>query len=113
MTIEQIARICHETNRHYCFALGDYSQVTWAEAPAWQHESAMHGVGAILNGVTLTPEEQHESWCAEKRSTGWKYGPTKDTELRTHPCLLPYHELPVEQQRKDRLFRAIVQALRD
>jgi hypothetical protein len=35
----------------------------------------------------------------------------KDAELKTHPCLVPFEELPKFQQQKDRLFRAIVKAL--
>jgi RyR domain len=47
----------------------------------------------------------------QKLADGWIYGVEKDAESKTHPCLLPYAELPVEQRRKDALFRAIVQSL--
>jgi hypothetical protein len=39
-----------------------------------------------------------------KRSEGWEHGETKDVERKTHPCLVPYDELPPEQKRKDELF---------
>lgn len=32
MTIEQIARVCHEVNRAYCESMGDTSQVPWEDA---------------------------------------------------------------------------------
>jgi hypothetical protein len=60
--------------------------------------------------LIVRPEQSHESWWAEKQRTGWTYGPVKDAEKKTHPCCVPYAELPREQQRKDALFFAIVKA---
>jgi hypothetical protein len=34
-----------------------------------------------------------------------------DEGTKTHPCLVPFADLPEDQQRKDALFIAIVQAL--
>lgn len=42
---------------------------------------------------------------------GWEYGPVKDPEAKEHPCLVPFSDLPREQQAKDFLFRAVVRAL--
>jgi hypothetical protein len=42
---------------------------------------------------------------------GWVYGETKDPVAKTHPCLVAYNDLPIEQQVKDHLFRAVVKAL--
>lgn len=105
-----IARTCHEANRAYCQSLGDDSQKSWDEAPEWQRESARNGVLFHLNG-DHGPEASHESWLAEKRAQGWKYGPVKDPESKEHPCFVPYSELPPEQKAKDYIFRAIVHAL--
>jgi len=54
----------------------------------------------------------HESWCDFKRADGWVFGEVKDAGAKTHPCLVPYAELPEEQKIKDHLFSAIVTALR-
>lgn len=48
----------------------------------------------------------------EKIEDGWVYGDEKDTEKKTHPCLVPYEELPEFQKKKDALFQAIVDALK-
>jgi len=37
--IEDIARMCHQINKSYCEAIGDYSQVDWENAPEWQKQS--------------------------------------------------------------------------
>lgn len=106
-----IARVCHEANRALQTALAeDGVSPPWDSAPAWQRESAVDGVQKALAGAS--PEELHESWCAFKRADGWVYGPVKDGDAKTHPCLVPYDELPAGQRLKDELFSAIVGVLR-
>lgn len=107
-----IARACHEANRAYCKSIGDDTQVPFDEAPRWQVDSAIQGVKAHLANPTMTAEQSHESWLAEKKRTGWKFGPVKDAERKEHPCFQPYADLPESQQRKDALFGACVEALR-
>ena len=44
MNIEQVAKVCHETNKAYCETVGDASQKSWNEAEEWQRQSAIKGV---------------------------------------------------------------------
>lgn len=111
LTPEAVARICHETNRAYCLAIGDASQKPWDDAPDWQRLSAVKGVDYLLANPSAGPSKSHESWLHEKTLTGWKYGPVKDEVKKEHPCLVPYHQLPIEQRNKDRLFHGIVRTL--
>ena len=111
MTIEQIAQICHEANRTLCVATGDNSQPSWAEAPDWQRESALNGVSFHLANPDASASHSHEEWLREKLATGWKYGPVKNPEAKEHPCIVPFEELPEDQQAKDYLFQSIVWSL--
>lgn len=111
ISVLDVARVVHEANRALCLSLGDTSQVPFDEAPSDQIASATAGVEAIVDGHVRSPEASHESWSAQKVADGWVYGPVKDLEKREHPCLVPYGQLPVEQQRKDFMFLAIVTAL--
>lgn len=110
MKADDIAHICHETNRAYCQTIGDWTQFPWADAPDWQRDSSIKGVQGILSGMITRPEQSHESWLKEKEATGWKYGPVKDSEKKEHPCFVPYAELPANQRVKDALFFAVVMA---
>lgn len=112
MKVEQIAEVCHETNRAYCAVLGDNSQAPWAHAPEWQRISAVNGVRFHMENPDSGPSHSHESWLAEKAADGWKYGPVKDAEKKEHPCFVPYEELPAAQKAKDALFIGVVRALR-
>lgn len=108
--IEQIAQICHETNRAYCQTIGDDSQQSWDRAEEWQRESARRGVRFAIENPGAPASAQHDAWLQDKIRDGWKYGPFKIVAKREHPCILPYAELPVQQRFKDDLFRAIVMA---
>jgi hypothetical protein len=108
---EDIARVCHQINRAYCQALGDFSQPAWDDAPMWQQSSAMLGVELHLKNPLAGVEASHTSWMAQKLNEGWVYGPVKDANAKTHPCIVPYAQLPREQQAKDFLFRAVVHEL--
>lgn len=106
----EIAQVCHEANRALQALHGDPApSPAWGDAPDWQRDSAVEGVEHALNGAS--PEELHESWCDVKRRDGWVYGPVKDADAKTHPCLVAYDLLPVEQKVKDHLFAGIVSAL--
>ena len=108
--MERIARICHEVNRAYCQALGDMSQPYWHDAPEWQRSSARMGVDLHTMG-DFGPEASHISWMQQKLDEGWVYGPVKDAEKKEHPCMVPFADLPREQQAKDFIFRAVVHAM--
>lgn len=109
--VEHVAFVCHETNRAYCTTLGDDSQRPWQDAPGWQQESARAGVRGIHEGRIKTPMDSHASWSDEKIADGWTFGVTKDPIAKTHPCLVPFAQLPPAQQAKDRLFFAVATAL--
>lgn len=113
LTIEEVAGICHEANRRLCLHLGDLSQPPWDAAPDWARDSAIAGVDMHLkSGTLVSPEASHASWLAHKIADGWIHGPVKDPDKKTHPCLVPFEQLPPAQQAKDWLFGGIVRALR-
>lgn len=111
LTKYDIARVAHEVNRAYCQSIGDHSQLPWECAPVWQKESAVNGVEFHQKNQYAPASASHENWSRIKIEDGWKYGPVKDVEKKEHPCLVPFDHLPLEQQVKDYLFRAVVQSL--
>ena len=110
LTVEQIAQIAHETNRAYCLMIGDTSQREWSAAEQWQRDSAIKGVAYALTNPDAPASAQHDAWLKDKESAGWTFGPIKDPVAKTHPCIVPYDRLPIEQRLKDYLFKGIVNA---
>lgn len=111
--VERIARVCHEANRAYALAFGeDPLQIhpSWDACPEKIRESARYVVINALEGAT--PEQLHESWTKTKLEDGWHYGTNRSNELKLHPCLVPYDQLPGVQRKKDSLFYNIVNTLK-
>lgn len=106
-----IARVAHEVNAAYCRSLGDYTQPAWENAPEWQQKSAIAGAELHLSDPSLSASASHAAWMAIKVAEGWVYGPEKDAEKKTHPCLVPFDELPPEQRAKDFIFQGVVHAI--
>lgn len=110
-TVQLVAKVCHEVNRAYCKSIGDNTQPSWEDAPEWQKKSAADGVIHAMSNPGVTPKMSHENWLKTKKAEGWVYGPVKDLDKKAHPCMVPYNELPKEQQTKDDLFLAVVSAM--
>lgn len=107
----QIAMVCHQANKAWCEANDDYSQKDWCEAEEWQRQSAISGVIFRIGNPDKGHDIQHNSWLEEKVKDGWVYGEIKDAEAKTHPCIVPFEELPEFQKKKDSIFCAIVDSL--
>lgn len=110
--ILNIAVVCHQANMAWCQCYGDLSQKDWAQAEPWQRDSAIKGVEYALANPDAPDSAQHDAWMADKIKDGWVYGEVKDATAKTHPCIVPFELLPPMQQAKDKLFRAIVSALK-
>ncbi len=44
----------------------------------------------------------HEVWAETRINQGWTYGEQRDDELKTHPSLVPYEQLPESEKEYDR-----------
>lgn len=44
----------------------------------------------------------HEVWSAGRMANGWTYGVVRDDAKKTHPCLVPYEQLPEAEKEYDR-----------
>jgi hypothetical protein len=110
---DMAAIMAHEANRVWCILNGDDSQPEWDDAPAWQMCSAIQGVKFHIANPDAGDSASHDSWMKQKIADGWVYGDVKrpDATPPTHPCIVPFGDLPSEQQTKDALFRSIVHAV--
>lgn len=108
--LNEVARICHEVNHAYCQSIGQAS-VPWREAPEWQRASARMGVLEVAKDPSISHGDLHQRWYDHKAAEGWTYGEVKDAEAKTHPCMVPFAELPECERIKDALFLGVVRAM--
>lgn len=107
---EDVARVVHEATRALQYIQGDPAPAEpWNSFSDDRRKVVIDGVRRARNGES--PRELHESWREDLLRHGWKYGLIKDPEAKTHPCLMPYDQLPGRQKDKDELFVQIVIAM--
>lgn len=107
--IELAAKTAHEVNNIYRAALGENPKPPWDRCPEELRESVRSGVRGIMAGHT--PEKSHEGWLSFKAEHGWTYGEVEDPVKKTHPCFLPYDQLPAAQQLKDTIYHSVVRGV--
>ena len=50
----------------------------------------------------LMARNVHEVWAGSRMAQGWTHGAQRDDARKTHPCLVPYDELPETEKEYDR-----------
>jgi hypothetical protein len=59
-----------------------------------------------------SPAELHGGWVQAYIDMGWRYGPVRDSEVKTHPDMVPYDQLEQREQDKDSVFIALCEIAR-
>ncbi len=52
--------------------------------------------------VEQMAKQVHDVWAQSRMEQGWCYGEQRNDTLKTHPCLVPYEELPEVEKAYDR-----------
>ena len=55
-----------------------------------------------IKKIVAQIERDRNGWSETRIRQGWTYGEQRNDELKTHPCLVPYEELPEEEKEYDR-----------
>ena len=75
---------------------------TRSYVPAPLDTSAVHLPPRLLELAERLAQNTHEVWSSQRLADGWTLGPTRDDATKTHPCLVPYDELPEGEKHYDR-----------
>lgn len=110
--VEQVARTCHQALKTYSESIAEYHLSNWGDASERYRELMCIAVEIHLAG-DFDAEVTHSSWVEEQLNQGWSYGPVRDVKKKQHPCIVPFNQLPREQQLKGQIFRNIVHAFKN
>jgi RyR domain len=58
------------------------------------------------------PAELHDDWVKAYEAMGWRYGPVRDPEAKTHPDMVRFDELDPRERDKDAVFVALCELAR-
>ena len=73
---------------------------TYIPKPAQTDDIVLsEGLNSLVEAMA---KNVHEVWAESRISQGWTYGPERNDALKTHPCLVPYEELPEVEKAYDR-----------
>ena len=57
----------------------------------------------LLQLTERLAENTHDLWAAQRLAQGWTLGAQRDDAKKTHPCLVPYAQLPESEKEYDRI----------
>lgn len=57
---------------------------------------------SLTSLVETMAKNVHEVWAYNRMQEGWSYGKDRNDAKKTHPCLVPYDELPEAEKNYDR-----------
>lgn len=57
---------------------------------------------AIKPLIERLAENNHDLWTQKRLEEGWRFGDQRDGVAKTHPCLVPYDQLPESEKAYDR-----------
>jgi len=123
---EILARACHAAWYAYTVLGLQENGEMWPDAPEWQKDSIRKAidfwddclkrsdqVGLLEEKILRLAPLSHENWMKDKAADGWVYGEVKDSEKKTHHCMVPYGDLPESQQIKDEVVLQAYLTIRD
>ena len=115
ITYEQLAEAIHGLTR--LLKRTDGSEIpAWTELPEPSRKAAVDAVQELIDWEDwyteeLTPEMAHQVW-QERVPLDWKYGEVYCAINKTHPCLVPFDELPYSEQVKDEVWVTVINLMK-
>lgn len=110
LTSLQIAEIIHSVSSRIPRPDGSLVDL-WCDLDDVFKINAANAVAEIMNSPTRTPEELHNLWAKPLLENGWTVG-EYNKDLKTHPCLVEFNELPVSEILKDEIWYHMTELFR-
>lgn len=103
-----LAESCHEATKVISEQILSEEKKEWKLIDSKTKAKLLNAVNRAIEEKITDPAIAHANWITDMEKDGWQYGDKLDEENKTHPCMVPYDQLPVGQQTKDYIFLAIL-----
>jgi hypothetical protein len=111
ISTDKIAVIVYEATRIFGDAFGDIARPRVEEASEWRLKGVKFGVERFVKNPDITLEEIHSTWVWGMVLAGWEWGRELDVNEMTHPDLVGYNRLSIQQKVRYRLLEVITKTL--
>ncbi len=86
---------------------------TWTERDGPFQRQFIEAVERQMGPMrSSSPAELHGGWVQAYVEMGWRYGPERSVENKTHPDMVPYDQLEKRERDKDAVFVALCEIAR-
>ena len=72
--------------------------------PAPINTTNIHLPEDIIPLREILAQNTHDTWAVQRIKEGWGYGPARNDNLKQHPCLVAYENLPESEKEYDRIL---------
>lgn len=110
LTSPRIASLIHSVTSQIPRSDGSIPN-SWEGLTQQQRDNAVSAVRTIYSQPARTPEQLHDLWMAPYLEVGWVVGPY-NIELKQHPSLVPFHQLPDSEILKDEIWSSLTEIFR-
>jgi hypothetical protein len=111
ISTDEIAVIVYEATRIFGSSFGDVVWPRVEEAPEWRLKGIKFGVERFVKNPDITSREVHSNWMWGMLLAGWYWGEEFDVVKMTHPDLVDYDRLPIQQKVPYMLTEVITKTL--
>jgi TrkA family protein/RyR domain-containing protein len=99
---DELSEDLKDANRHFADGIGAKLQAVDCGVVPAPLTASGDGASFTTDEVEKLARIEHDRWVHDKERAGFRYGPERDDELRTHPLMVPWEELAEEEREKDR-----------
>ena len=103
-----LAESCYEATKVISEQILSEEKKEWKLVDSDDKAKLLNAVNRAIEKRITDPSVSHGEWITDMIKDGWQYGEKYDEVKKTHPCMIPYDQLPVGQQTKDYIFLAIL-----
>ncbi len=103
-----LAEACHEATKVISEQILSEEKKEWKLIDSATKARLINAVQRAIDKKITDPSVAHADWMADMVKQGWVYGEKLDETEKTHPCLVPYDQLPTGQQTKDHIYLSIL-----
>lgn len=103
-----LAEACHEAVKIVSEQILSEDKKEWKLISSEDKSRLINAIRRTIDEKITDPAVAHGNWIVDMEKDGWKQGEEFSNENKTHPCMVPYDQLPTGQQTKDYIYLSIL-----